>query len=381
MNVERLFVSVLARRLRVPLNFIQVVLGPRQVGKTTGLQQIVRDWTGPSVMVSADDVAPPSSDWIDLHWKIARAKGPGTLLVIDEVQKVPGWSAAIKRLFDEKREQKTINVVLLGSASLAIQRGLADSLAGRYEVLHADHWSFSECKQAFGWDLNQYLKFGGYPAAAELIDDIPRWKAFINQSIIEPVLLKDLLAVTPVSKPALFRQAFLLSLRYPAMEVSLQKLLGQLQESGNVTTIKHYLEIFEGAYLIKTLQKFSGSEVRKKGSSPKIVPLNTGLVNAQGDPGEVDRNPEWFGRLFECAVGAALCRQADELYYWRDGRDEVDYVAVKSGCCYAIEVKSGRPRRTSGLAKFVQRYPQAIPIILDRDSGAGLLAGERMLDD
>jgi predicted AAA+ superfamily ATPase len=317
--MERLFVSVLARRLRAPLNFIQVVLGPRQVGKTTGLRQIVRDWTGPSVMVSADDVAPPSSDWIDLHWKIARDKGPGTLLVIDEVQKVPGWSAAIKRLFDEGRDKKTLNVVLLGSASLAIQRGLADSLAGRYEVLHADHWSFSECKQSFGWDLNQYLKFGGYPAAAELIDDIPRWKAFINQSIIEPVLLRDLLAVTPVSKPALFRQAFLLSLRYPAMEVSLQKLLGQLQESGNVTTIKHYLEIFEGAYLIKTLQKFSGSEVRKKGSSPKIVPLNTGLVNAQGDPGEADRNPEWFGRLFECAVGAALHRQADDLFYWREG--------------------------------------------------------------
>lgn len=378
MEIIRDFTAVLDARLREDLNFIQVVLGPRQVGKTTGLKQIASRWPGPVQMVSSDEAAPLSADWIELNWKIARSKGKGTLLVIDEIQKIPDWSRAVKRLFDEDRTACHLKIVLLGSASLTLQKGLADSLAGRYEVLHAGHWNLNECRTAFNWDLNSFLKFGGYPAAAELSADVKRWKDFINYSIIEPVLLKDLLSVVPVHKPALFRQTFLLSLAYPAMEVSLQKMLGQLQESGNVSTIKHYLELFEAAYLIKTLQKYSGSEIRKRGSSPKIIPLNTGLVNAQGDPLEVDRNPDWFGRIFECAVGAELCRQFDEIFYWRDGNAEVDFIIKTGSRIFAVEVKSGRIRRTSGLAEFMQRYPECIPVVIDLDKGTRLLEGEAL---
>lgn len=375
MEIIRDFTAELEARLREDLNFIQVVLGPRQVGKTTGLKQISKHWTGPVQMISADEAAPPSADWIELNWKIARGKGRGALLVIDEVQKVPGWSRVVKRLFDEDRAARNLKVVLLGSASLTLQKGLADSLAGRYEVIRADHWNLKECREAFRWDLDSFLKFGGYPAAAELSANAERWKDFINHSIIEPVLLKDILSMSPVNKPALFRQTFLLSLAYPAMEVSLQKMLGQLQESGNVTTIKHYLELFEGAYLIKTLQKYSGSEIRKRGSSPKIIPLNTGLVNAQGDPLEADDNPDRFGRLFECAVGAELCRQYDEVFYWRDGNNEVDFVVKSEDGVLAVEVKSGRIRRTGGLAKFMQRYPDAVPVVIDLQKGTRLLEG------
>ena len=375
MEIIREFTTVLEARLQESLNFIQVVLGPRQVGKTTALRQITERWPGRVQMVSADESSVPSADWIELNWKIARAKGTGTLLIIDEIQKIPEWSQTVKRLFDEDRAARRLKVVLLGSASLMLQKGLADSLAGRYEVLHAGHWNLKECRAAFNWDLNLFLKFGGYPAAAELITDVKRWKDFINRSIIEPVLLKDLLSVVPVHKPALFRQTFLLSLAYPAMEVSLQKMLGQLQESGNVSTIKHYLELFEAAYLIKTLQKYSGSEVRKRGSSPKIIPLNTGLVNAQRNPLDVDENPDWFGRIFECAVGAELCRQFDDVFYWRDGNDEVDFVVKSESNIFAIEVKSGRIRHTSGLAKFVQRYPECIPMVIDLKKGTRLLEG------
>jgi len=375
MEIIRDFAKVLEARLQENLNFIQVVLGPRQAGKTTALKQIIARWSGQVQMVSADESSVPSADWIELNWKIARAKGTGTLLIIDEIQKIPEWSQTVKRLFDEDRAARRLKVVLLGSASLMLQKGLADSLAGRYEVLHAGHWNLKECRLAFNWDLNTFLKFGGYPAAAELITDVRRWKDFINRSIIEPVLLKDLLSVVPVHKPALFRQTFLLSLAYPAMEVSLQKMLGQLQESGNASTIKHYLELFEAAYLIKTLQKYSGSDVRKRGSSPKIVPLNTGLVNAQRNPLDVDDNPDWFGRIFECAVGAALCQQFDDVYYWRDGNDEVDFVVKTENRFYAIEMKSGRIRRTSGLAKFIQRYPECTPMVIDLEKGTRLLEG------
>lgn len=367
---------MLAERLARPLNFMQVVLGPRQVGKTTGVEQVLADWKDEYWMVTADKASAPPLSWLELNWKIARAKGKGTLLVVDEIQKIEGWSNLVKALYDEDRKTRALQVVLLGSASLSLKAGLEESLAGRFEIIPAPHWRYRECRDAFGWDLRHYLKYGGYPAGAELTGDTRRWQDFINHSIIEPVLSKDLLAVVPVHKPALFRQTFMLSLKYPAMEVSLQKMLGQLQESGNVTTIKHYLQLLEGAFLLKTLQKFSGSAVRQRGSSPKIIPLNTGLVNAQVDPDDIDRNPEWFGRLFECAIGAKLCQDYQDVMYWRDGRHEVDYVVAHRGRTYAIEVKSTRVRRCTGLAAFMARYPDTIPVILDAELGEQFLLDE-----
>lgn len=378
MNIKRCFVEELSRRLKKPLNFIQVVVGPRQVGKTTGLKQLVRDWNGPTHMVTADDVAPPRAGWIEMNWRMAQAMGTGTVLVIDEIQKVPNWSGTVKRLFDEGRQEQKLNIVLLGSASLTLQQGLADSLAGRYEIIRADHWDLGECEKAFGWDLSTFLKFGGYPGCAELAGEVPRWRAFIRDAIIEPVLLKDLLAMTAIAKPALFRQTFELALSYPAQEVSLQKLLGQLQEAGNVSTIKHYLDIFQGAYLLHALQKYSGSEVRKRGSSPKLVPMNTALVHAFHDPADCDRSGEWRGRVLEAAVGAALCRRERAVYYWRDSRHEVDYVVDAGDRVYVVEVKSGRIRSTSGLAAFMQHNPKAIPVIVDAPKAERLLRGETL---
>jgi uncharacterized protein len=277
-TIKRGFTEKLQTRLAQDLNFLQVVTGPRQIGKTTGLEQIVAQWHGTSIMVTADELRAPNRDWIDLQWQRARQLGPGTLLVIDEVQKIPQWSSSIKYLFDQDR--RALKVVLLGSASLTMQQGLKESLAGRYEILHAHHWNLHECRESLGWSLDEYLKFGGYPAAGELIADVDRWQSFMKNSIIEPVLFKDILDLASINKPALFRQTFELAMAYPAQEISLQKILGQLQDRGNVTTIKHYLELLEGAFLLKTLQKFTGSEVKKRASSPKIVPLNNGLVHA-----------------------------------------------------------------------------------------------------
>ena len=375
MKIIRTFVNELESRLKEELNFIQAVIGPRQVGKTTGLEQLAEKWTGPIKMVSADELALQPSGWLEMHWLSARAMGPGTLLIIDEVQKIPNWSSIVKMLYDEDRGKRDIKVVLLGSASLQIQKGLSESLAGRYELIKVDHWSLQECKTAFGWSLNEFLKFGGYPAAAALSGDIRRWQSFIRDSIIEPVLLKDLLTLSNVNKPALFRQTFLLSLAYPAMELSYQKMLGQLQEAGNVSTMKHYLEIFEGAFLLATLQKYSGSEIKKRGSSPKILPLNTALIHATHSPTDIDTNPEWRGRVFETAIGAALRKQADSLYYWREGQHEVDFIAQYEGQTYAVEVKSGRISKTEGLTKFIKRNPSAIPVIINEEKGIKLLKG------
>lgn len=379
-EIKRNFTKILEKRLGEKLNFIQVVLGPRQVGKTTGLQQIVQAWQGPALMISADEVITPTIDWLKLHWEKARNLGTDALLVVDEVQKIPNWSSAIKYLFDQDRAARKLKVVLLGSASLALQKGLGESLAGRYEVIPANHWGLDECKQAFKWNLEDFLKFGGYPAAAELSEDIDRWQNYVRNSIIEPVLIKDILGLTTVNKPALFRQTFELAMSYPAQEISLQKLLGQLQESGNVTTIKHYLELFEGAFLLKTLQKYTGSEIRKRGSSPKIIPLNMALCHAFRSPTLIDSNSDWRGRIFEAAVGAALSKTKGKLFYWREGKYEVDFVWELEGQLYALEIKSGRKRSSKGLEKFLQRYSKSIPVVIDVVKGEQILEVESIDD-
>ncbi len=365
-SIFRSFSEQLLKRLQKPLNFIQVVIGPRQVGKTTALKEIVRRWKHGSIMVSADEIAAPDAAWIEFHWNRAKSIGKNTLLVFDEIQKVSDWSRVIKYLFDRDRADRSLQVVLLGSASLQIQQGLTESLTGRYELIHAHHWSYVECRKAFGWDLETYLRFGGYPAASELIKDPKRWREFVRHSIIEPVLSKDILLMAKVAKPALFRQCFELAASYPAQEISLQKLLGQLQEKGNVSTVQHYLELFEGAYLIKTLQKFSGSVALSRQSSPKLIPLNTALTQAVHSAVDEKYDSEWMGRLLESAVGAQLLQMEGELYYWRDGKVEVDYVLKTHKKLYAIEVKSFRRDSSyQGLAQFAKRYPSATPIIID----------------
>ena len=375
MEIKRHFVTILQKRLKQPLHFIQVVTGPRQVGKTTGLEQLTSGWSRPSLMATADNIAPPTSHWIEVQWRKAHALGEGTLLVIDEIQKIPNWTETVKLLFDKERRNKRINVVLLGSASLSLQRGLSESLAGRYEVLHVHHWQFGECKEAFDWTLDQFLMFGGYPAGAELIEDIPRWQSFIREGIIEPVLTKDLQGMVNIRKPALFRQLFELALKYPSQEISFQKILGQLQDRGNATTIKHYLTLFEGAFLLKPLQKYSGKPIQIKASSPKILPLNLALVNAFSDPEWILSDPEYRGRIFETAIGAYLATLPGELFYWRDGKYEVDFIFKTKDALYAIEVKSGRKKSYAGLAQFISKFPQAMPITIDSNNGSQLLLG------
>lgn len=375
-HIHRFFTRTLESRLEGDLNFMQVVLGPRQVGKTTGLQQIIKRWRGTSLMVTADEVAVPNAEWLTLHWKRARQIGKGTLLVIDEVQKIQNWQSVIKFLFDQDRPRRLLKIVLLGSASLSIQSGLAKSLAGRFEVIPAHHWNLAECNDAFGWRLTEYLMYGGYPAGAELVADIGRWQDFMRESITEPVLIKDILGLSAVAKPALFRQTFALAMTHPAREISLQKILGQLQESGNVTTIKHYLELLEGAFLLKALQKYSGSEIRKKGSSPKLVPLNTALIHAFRDPQTVETDPNWYGRVFGAAVGGALAKSKGQLFYWRQGKFEVDYVLELDGRIYAIEVKSGRRYYARGLEKFLSLFPQSIPLIITPENCGDLLEAD-----
>lgn len=373
---KRHFAEVLSARLAESLNFIQVVIGPRQVGKTTAVTKIAENWQGPVHFETADAPTPPGAEWLNLQFDLAEQLGAGTLLIIDEVQKIGAWSEVVKVRFDQIRKKRSLKIVLLGSASLSLQKGLTESLAGRYELIHARHWSFAECHRAFGWSLSTYLAFGGYPGPVELIADQDRWRRFMRESIIEPVLGRDIQGAVRIDKPALFRRSLEVAMNYPAQVVSLQKFLGQLQEGGNVSTLKHYLELLEGAFLLKGLPKYSRGFATTRASSPKILPLAPALVHAFQSPEKLSSDPTWRGRVFEAAIGAHLATLPGELYYWSQGNHEVDFVREYDGVVTAYEIKSGITGSVSGLAKFKKLYPRALIELIDWSRGEELLLSQ-----
>ena len=352
----------LISRLAEPRRFIQVVAGPRQVGKTTLVQQVCEATGMPVQFSSADEPTLRGREWIAQQWEIARLKrgSEGAILVLDEVQKIPAWSEAVKRLWDEDTRKKiTLKVVLLGSSPLLIQRGLSESLAGRFEVLHLPHWSAREMGQAFGWSVQQSIFYGGYPGAASLIADHDRWVRYVRDSLIETTLSRDVLLLSRVDKPALLRRMFELGCRYSGQILSYTKMIGQLQDAGNTTTLAHYLDLLSAAGMLTGIPKFSGEVVRSRGSSPKLQVLDTALFSAMAgyrfDEALADR--EHWGRLTESAVGAHLANAAAsgqcELFYWRERNREVDFVVRTGRKLIAIEVKSGRSQNVlAGMQAF-----------------------------
>jgi predicted AAA+ superfamily ATPase len=369
---------VLAERLAEPRRFIQVVAGPRQVGKSTLVQQVTAEVDRPVRYVSADEPTLRGADWINQQWEAARLEATGkagAVLVLDEIQKIPVWSETVKRLWDEDtRKKRPIKVVLLGSAPLLIAQGLTESLAGRFETLRLPHWSFTEMRTAFGWRLEQYLYFGGYPGAAPLVGDPARWLRYIADSLIETSIARDVLLLSRVDKPALLRRLFELACRYSGQILSYTKMLGQLQDAGNTTTLAHYLDLLAGAGMVCGLQKYAGDAARSRGSSPKLQVLNTALmtVTAGLSPQEALADREFRGRLIESAVGAHLANAAAagecELYYWRERGEEVDFVVKAHSRLTAIEVKSGRaPQAHSGTAAFAAAFKTKRTLLVGGD--------------
>ena len=358
--------QIISARLKESRRFLQVLSGPRQTGKTTLVRQVMESLTMPSHYASADEPTLQNRTWIEQQWEtgrfLAREAGSkiGALLVLDEIQKVSGWSETVKRLWDSDTGRKVpLKVTLLGSSPLLIQRGLTESLAGRFEVIPVVHWSYSEMKDAFGWRLDRYVYFGGYPGAADLIKDRQRWSRYIIDSLIETTISRDILLMTRVDKPALLRRLFHLGCNYSGQVLSYQKMIGQLQDAGNTTTLAHYLELLSGAGMVTGLQKLAAQRVRQRASSPKLHVLNTALLSAQSNLSfdAARRDREFWGRLVESAAGAHLINSATgkslEVFYWRERNKEVDFILRRNKDLLAIEIKSGATKgNLPGMEEF-----------------------------
>lgn len=358
----------LSSRILEQRDKIQVISGPRQVGKSTLVKQVLQETTVPHLLVSADNVEETNNAWIGEMWATARARMKAAkmdeyLLVIDEVHKLDNWSEAVKKEWDEDTfNDLNLKVVILGSSRLLLKDGLTESLAGRYELIRMPHWSYAEMHEAFNMDVDHFIYLGGYPGGAKYINDERRWRRYIKDSIIAPAIERDVLQTKTIYKPALMKQMFELGCTYSSEELSLNKMLGQLQDAGNVTTLASYLSTLDESRLLCGLQKYASDNTRKYNSVPKLMVYNTALFSAQSGTtfNKAFTTPKLWGRWVESAVGAYLLNQADvydyKLYYWREREDEVDFIIEYNKQCIALEVKSGRRTTNEGLGVFRDRF-------------------------
>jgi predicted AAA+ superfamily ATPase len=360
MIIERSQKKLLTQRIESePRQFIQVLYGPRQVGKTTMALQFMEATKLPVHFASADLDSSGQSSWISQQWEAARIK---LRLIIDEIQKIGNWSEAVKREWDsDTAKRQSLKVVLLGSSRLLLQQGLTESLAGRFETIFIGHWSYREMNDAFDFTPDQYVWFGGYPGSATLINDEERWRRYITDSLIETSISKDILMLTRVDKPALMKRLFELGCGYSGQIISFTKILGQLQDAGNTTTLAHYLRLLDTAGLLGGLEKYSPEMVRRRASIPKFQVHNTALISAQQQYSfrEISASPSVWGRWVESAIGAHLINHARtdaiNLFYWRQGNYEVDFVLEHKGKVIGLEIKSGHTQHASGMAVFEQQ--------------------------
>jgi predicted AAA+ superfamily ATPase len=376
---RRALVETVVERLGEPRRFMQVLTGPRQTGKTTAALQALETQKNPSHFASADAVFSLAGEWLEVQWEAARRLTDegrrAAVLVIDEIQNIPQWSSYAKKLWDEDAQSGIdLRVLISGSSSLLLQKGLSESLMGRYELLRFSHWGCAEMHAAFGYTLDEYLRYGGYPGAASLRDDFFRWSLYMREAVIEATLSKDVLQMQDIRKPAVLRRLFLLGAGSSSRELSFRKMLGQLDDKGNTDTIANYLELLTKAGMLAGLQKYDGEKlIGLRRSSPRLMVFDTALMTAslagsQADLQALLETPDLRGAVVESAVGAYLLARSQkegfELFWWRQGDDEVDFVLRRGAQLVALEVKSGRNKRARGLYRFCKLYPAARPMIV-----------------
>lgn len=390
MTFQRTQVQELRKRFDEASRFITIVAGPRQVGKTTLVHAALAEIAHEFIAVDQyEELAPRSfggygetsaeptgeirdAAWLIRKWQFAReqckqknADNPegAFALVFDEIQKISRWSEVVKGLWDADRAAGlNMHVVLLGSSPLLMQKGLTESLTGRYELIPVTHWSFQEMHEAFDFTLNEYFFFGGYPGSAPLIRDEGRWRNYVLASLVQPSIDTDILQMVRVDKPALLKQLFTLGSSYSGQILALSKVKGQLDGAGNETTLAGYLDLLGNAGLLVGLHKYHRGVARQRASPPKFNVLNTALMSSATPytftEAQADRS--FWGRLVESAIGAHICNTAtsnEKVNYWRESPHEVDFVISDATRLTAIEVKSGANHgKLNGLGAFAEQH-------------------------
>jgi predicted AAA+ superfamily ATPase len=366
----------LLERLQEPApGRMQLLTGPRQVGKTTLLLEIAEQFGDAAVYAAGDepDAALPGFWERRFADAEARARRGTAVLLLDEVHHLYDWAKRLKGHCDYLRRRRVpVHIVATGSSALRVTSGSRETLAGRFERITLRHWSASSLASIFHMPAQQaalsLVQFGSYPGAVALQSDPVRWRAYLRDAIIEPAIGRDVLALATVRRPGLLRQVFAVAVGSPARIVSLQKLQGQLQDKGALETVAHYLALLQDAYLVAPLERFSQQAHRRRAAPPKLVTLNNALLSAMHPQGPPDpaREPARFGLWMENACLAFALNQGQRVTYWREEPLEIDAVLEGSWGDWAVEVKTGSfdALGIKGLLEFCRRNPKFRPLVI-----------------
>ncbi|MDR2108018.1 MAG: ATP-binding protein, partial [Coriobacteriales bacterium] len=287
------------------------------------------------------------------------------------------WSQAVKKNWDrDDWDGLNLKVIILGSSRLLLQKGLSESLTGRFFLHYVGQWSYEEMHAAFNLSPEQYVWFGGYPRAIQFIKEESLFKDYVRDAIVEPSISRDILMLTQVNKPALLRQLFELGSAYSGQILSYNKILGQLQEAGNSSTLAIYAELLRQESLVAGLEEYSNKVIKTKASSPKFQVFDPALLSSLRlltfEQAQADF--AYWGRVVESAVGARLLNLVGKnslgrLFYWRKADLEVDFVVQLAEQTLAIEVKSRlSDPAPENLAAFRKHFPDAKTLLIG-DSG------------
>ena len=367
---------LLGERLREPApGRIQLLTGPRQVGKTTLLLELARQFGEAAVYMAGDEPDAALPGFWERCWTEteARAQRGTAVLLLDEIHHLPDWAARLKGQWDRLRRQHLpLHVVATGSSALRVATGSRESLAGRFERMTLSHWPAAALGSTF--HLSEHsaalslVQFGSYPGTMELKSDPARWRAYLRDAIIEPAIGRDVLSLGAIRRPALLRQVFAIATASPAQVVSLQKLQGQLQDKGALETVAHYLAMLQEAYLVSPLERFSTRAHRRRSAPPKLLTLNNALLSAMHPDGPPDpaKEPQRFGAWVENACLAFAVNQGQRVMYWREEPLEIDAVFEGSWGNWAVEVKTGSfdVHSLKGLLEFCRRNPKFTPLVI-----------------
>lgn len=362
---------------------IQLVTGPRQVGKTTLLLGLAREYGNSALYAAADAPEAGVLGYWERFWTNVESKASTgkTIVLLDEVHLLPDWAASLKAQWDRfGRHRLPIHLVATGSSALRVTEGSRESLAGRFERIVFAHWTAAALADTFKVELADAVReavlFGTYPGAWELRGDQARWRAYVRDAIIEPAIGRDVLAMGQVRRPALLRQVFAVAVGSPEEIVSLQKLQGQLADRGALETIAHYLELLREAYLVAGLDKFSRRAIRRRAAPQKLITLNNAFLSAMHPDGAPDptRDTARFGTWVENACLASAINLGQRVTYWREEHLEVDGVLEGSWGSWVIEIKSARfeSQDLTGLLEFSRRHPNFRPLVVTRPGDEGL---------
>lgn len=370
---QRAYFKIIKKWIEEPRRSIKALYGPRQVGKTAMVKEALASSSIPWMYVCAEDLEVADGLWLRKLWEEIRQKAKESdrkeaVIVIDEVQRVDSWNETVKREWETDTFNKTnVKAILISSASHLIQKGLTESLVGKFESMLIPHWSYREMKEEFGWSPEEYMWFGGYPGGIKFMENESAWKRYIKTSVIDTSISKDILLQIRIDRPSLLRKLFETGSLHSSYVLSLTQVQEGLTERGNLSTLSNYLGLLESTFLMTGLDKYTGERNRKRSSKPKFQLFNNGLFSAQSDKTfhEAKSDPQLWGHVFESAVGTHLLNSSYtedfDLYYWFEKRMEVDFIVEKDNRMIVIEVKYDKNAPETGLDLFTYKFdPKSI---------------------